>query len=335
MSLIPCITLANATTPVTTIGGSGGGAPIAIFSDIVCSTITCAPTSNLLSAVGIRANPVQNSADVLFTSPAADTLFQMSAIYNGSAEKYDFKLYANPTNTTGVFNMPGITQINFPAGQGNLNISTINGQPPLVGTSVVTSVSSDNFSSIVCTTTGGAVTCRLGAEAASLGGGTTSVFNFNTQINPATSGIISNLTTPLNVTTLQPGWYNITFNGVQLFLAETQTGTPLSSIAYPGSLIEHFIQVNTSLGTSICYLQSSPVVPNPVLGFEVYPQSTFLNLTGSIYVPAGAAVETMYLRTYFNTTEGSAGLTIIGNWCYNIPNSSPENWVTLQKVLKA
>jgi hypothetical protein len=179
------------------------------------------------------------------------------------------------------------------------------------------------------------VTCSLGAKAASLGGGTTSVFNFQTQTNTSVSGIITNLTTPLAVTTLTPGWYNITFNGVQLFLAETQTGTPLSSIAYPGSLIEHFVQVNTSLGTSTCYLQSTPVVPNPALGFIVYPQSTFLNLTGSIYIPAGATIETMYLRTYFNTTEGSSGLTITGSWCYNIPNTSPENWVTLQKVLKA
>lgn len=334
MSFIPCVTLANATTPVTSIGGSSGGAPIAIFSDVVCSTITCAPTT-ATAGVKVQGNPVNGSADVLFTSPNVSTLFQMSAVYNGSAQKYDFKLYADPTNTTGIFNMPGIKKINFPAGQGNLNISTINGQPPLVGTSVVTSVSSDNFSSIVCTTNAGAVTCSLGAKSASLGGGTTSVFNFQTQTNTSVSGIISNLTTPLGVTTLTPGWYNITFNGVQLFVASTQTGTPLSSIAYPGSLIEHFVQVNTSLGTNTCYLQSTPVVPNPALGFVVYPQSTFLNLTGSIYIPAGATIETMYLRTYFNTTEGSSGLTITGSWCYNIPTSSPENWVTLQKVLKA
>jgi hypothetical protein len=200
-------------------------------------------------------------------------------------------------------------------------------------------VNGDAFSSIIATNTAGAVTLSLGAYTAQLPIGASPVFAFQTQKSSGTAGVIADLTSSFGGTAIAGGWYNIIFNGLLLFIAQTSALSPITSVAYPGSLIEHLVQVSYTVGgvtkNSDSFLQSSVVAPNTALSFIVYPQSTFLNLTGSLYIPVGATINSIKLVSYFNTTEGSAGITVQGGWQYGFPGTDPQDYIVLQKVKAA
>jgi hypothetical protein len=336
MSFIPCVTLANLTTPVTSIGGGGGGGSNVSFQNILASTLTVKPASGEYGVTLLANN--NNTAGISFNDKTGlSTAYELYSGLNLASNTYDFILKADAPFATGNVLFQNINTLNTT--NTNLNISTINGAIPATGTGSVNSVTGDTFSSIIATNTAGAVTLELGAYVASLPIGASPLFAFQTQKSSGTAGVIADLTSTFSETALAGGWYNITFNGILLFLAQTSTLSPIGSFAYPGSLIEHLVQVSYTVGgvttNSDSYLQSSAVVPNPAVAFVVYPQSTFLNLTGSLYIPVGATINTIKLVTYFNTTEGSAGIVVQGGWQYGLPGTSPQDFVVLQKVKAA
>ena len=321
--------MANLTTPVSNLGGGGSKQPETDFGTLTCSTLTCAPQANK-AGITLVENSVNNNTSILWTDSNATNLYSFNAIgslSNASMYMYSAGSATGDWNLTG--NMNTLTTTNC-----DMTLSTINGDVPAAGTGSVASCSGDGFS-VVANPTSGAVVLSLNSRAAQLTNpfSSSSVFSFTTNNSEATAGYITDLSTNLSVPTLTPGWYNITFNGFQLFIAQQVNGTSIPSVATPGSLIEHAVVV--ACGTApftkyVTYLQSSPVVGNTTAGGLVYKQDTFLSLTGAVYV--GANPVTMQLFTYYNNVTGVANT---GGWQYRLPSANPSQYVTLQPIVKA
>lgn len=328
MSFIPCVTMANATTPVSNLGGGGSKQPETDFGTLSCSTLTCVPQSTK-AGMTIAQDPSNNAGGILWIASEGNNLYSLNAVGTGSNTAM---VLGGNTLASGIWGFDYITQMTTT--NCDMTLSTINGAVPAAGTGSVASCSGDGFS-VVANPTSGAVVLSLNSRAAQLANPFSSspVFSFATNNSEATAGYITDLSIELNVPTLTPGWYNITFNGFQLFLAQQVNGTSIPSVSTSGSLIEHAIVV--ACGTApftkyVTYLQSSPVVGNSSAGGLVYKQDTFLSLTGAVYV--GANPVTMQLFTYYNNVTGVANT---GGWQYRLPSANPSQYVTLQPIVKA
>lgn len=320
--------MANLTTPVSNLGGGGSKQPETDFGTLTCSTLTCAPEANK-AGITLIENSVNNNTSILWTDSNDTNLYSFNAI--GTLSNASMYLYS-AGSATETWGFDYITQMNTT--NCDMTLSTINGDVPAAGTGSVASCSGDGFS-VVANPTSGAVVLSLNSRAAQLANpfSSSAVFSFATNNSEATAGYITDLSIELSVPTLTPGWYNITFNGFQLFIAQQVNGTSIPSVATSGSLIEHAVVV--ACGTApftkyVTYLQSSPVVGNSTAGGLVYKQDTFLSLTGAVYV--GANPVTMQLFTYYNNVTGVANT---GGWQYRLPSANPSQYVTLQPIVKA
>ena len=320
--------MANATTPVSNLGGGGSKQPETDFGTLTCSTLTCVPQSTK-AGMTIAQDP-NNTGGLLWIAADESNLYSLNAV--GSGSNTSMVLGGN-TLSTGDWNLRYITSMTTT--NCDMTLSTINGATPAAGTGSVASCSGDSFGSVIANPTSGAVVLSLAARAAQLYQpfSSSAVFSFAANNSEETAGFITDLSTELDVPTLQPGWYNITFNGFQLFLAQQVNGTSIPSVASPGSLIEHAIVV--ACGTApftkyTTYLQNLAVVGNTSASGLVYKQDTFLSLSGAVYV--GANPVTMQLFTYYNNVTGGANT---GGWQYRLPAAIPADYVTLQPITKS
>jgi len=349
MSLLPCVTLANSTTPVTNIGGNGGSSkPVSEFSDIVASTITTNPGPGAYGLF-VAGDGVDNIASMEWVGPNSlenPRLYVLQSQPNGG--KFDLTLFADTGPASNrqleLANIRNIVMGNTT--YGNLNVSTVNGGVLQAGTpGAVTAVQGDNFKSILSNPITGVVNVSLNAYATPAPNPGTAVNYFAIQSNYSklTSGsimVVSNGGT-FNPAVLKKGWYTITMNGLRLWIAQTAPSgsigpVPFTTQALPGDLIEHFLVIDCGTsGKTNSNLQSFSVTPNTSLANNVYPQDSYLNLTGTFYVPAGAesgVVPTITLKTYYNAVFNATTTppTYNGIWSYTLPNAANQNWIVIQ-----
>jgi len=346
--------MANLTTPVSNLGGGGGSSrPVTTEADIIASTITLNPTTSTFG-LSVDGN-TNNVAGIQWDGPPSlgnPNLFSIQTINNGT--NFDILIGANAASyDSGTINFVNINNITLgaPAEYGNLVISTVNGSVLQAGTpSAVTSVNGDSFGTIVANPTTGAVKLNLRAAAGPFPNAGTAVNYFSIQgnYNRLTAGTIAVLTnSPVLVASpLKKGWYSYAINGLHLWLAQTaptpSTGPiPFQTQALTGDLIEHTLVItNGDLGNTFSQSQSAAVTPNTSLANIVYPQDSYLNLTGTFYISKGAeagVTPTITLKTYYNAVFNATTTppSYNGIWSYTLPSSKNQDWITIQPIKSA
>jgi len=326
MSFIPCVTLANLTTPVTNVGGGGGGSGT-YPANAMFSTISINPTSGVGITLGdngngysaIYFNNNNNTTDyVLQTQPTANPAIKTMT------------LTANPTTSDSSLSGTTVTTLGFP--NANLNISTINGVlPGGGGAGAVDSVSATAFNSIVASPSTGAVQLSLGALVGAFPITTLGVINL---ASTATVDIVQ-LGTSFSLATFAPGWYSIIIPQMSVCVAQFPVGTPNASAVYPGASIQYQIVCGQTGGqTSTSAIHNYILVPaNNTL---LYAQTTPTTLVGMFYNPvATGSCNTLKLTAFYNPPDAS-GVVAVGYVSHSSPTpTNPGNQIIITPLRSA
>ena len=315
-------------------GGGGGGPAISSFGKLYASSIVLAPTDGTGRAIEIQSDPSINQGAILFTdSTGVSNLYSLLTQYNGAADQYDLAIDSLSAAASGnlIFgNFNG--SINAP--NMDLNISTINGAKVQSGAGAVLSVASSAFKDVLVNPSTGNVALQLGTKQGLCPPVAANPYTFTTNNSVANAGIVfdfNNGTNPgygFDLASLGPGWYQIYIDNFLIQLA--QSGT---NIAYPGSVIQHFIEAGTVGDTPDAAIDHTPILVTS--GNTMYPQSVSKSVRGVFYQPAALGTCTVLrLKAYFNSSDG-AGSGTTGTWSYGPSGSLGNGRVILSPLLNA
>lgn len=327
MSFIPCVTLANLTTPVAGLGtGSGGGGTYPANAQF--STISINPTSGVGITLGDNGN---GYSAIYFNNNANTTDYVLQTQPTANPAIKTMTLTANPATSDSGISGTTVTTLGFP--NANLNISTINGVVPGgAGGGAVDSVNGSAFKSIVASPDIGAVQLSLGALHGAFPITTLGVVNLSV---PNSFVDIVQLGTSFPLSTFSPGWYSIIIPQMSVCVAQFPVGTPNVSAVYPGASIQYQIVCGQTGGqTSTSAIHNYVLVPaNNTL---LYAQTTPTTMVGMFYNPAAlGSCNTLKLTAYYNPPDAS-GVTAVGYVSHSSPTpTTPGNNVVVIPLLSA
>ena len=327
MSFIPCVTLANLTTPVTNVGGGGGGGGTYPANATFSSITTQQPGG----VAGITLIEGATNFNSIYFNSDVDTAYQFRTFPAANPDKRVLEVLANTAGTaTGELRMTTVNQLTAP--DANLSISTINGVVPGGGGGggAVDSVASTAFNSILASPNTGAVQLALGAVKAAFPVTTLGTVNLaNTNLTD-----IVELGGQFNLASFAPGWYGICIPQISVCVGQNPVGTPNLSAVYAGASIQYQIVCGASGGQQ----STSPIhnyVLVPYTNNVLYTQTTPTTMVGIFYQPVATGLcNTLKLKAFYNPPDAS-GITAFGTVAHASPSLSPGTNITILPLVAA
>jgi len=357
MSLLPNVTLANLTTPVTSIGEGGGGGG-AYNPNPSFSTITINPTTlaNGL-ALKVNMNLGARGSVIQFANPdnlSKPNLWNIATSQTG-ALPWDTAINSSPDvlggSSSGKLSFGNWSTITMLGGGAlpstlltvaNIECATINGEVPGGGGAYNPNPS---FSTITLAT-GGAINASQANLAISTingvvpGGSSTSqslpisafpvgTGDFATNIDSASAVLVS--ANPLTaITTLPIGHYSISIPYLNVNAAQSAPGVPVPTTTVPyGTRLTYSIRVGTVPNTAESFLKTVDIIPTTS---GVVTEANLLSPTyATFYNPSAIALDTFAIYCYAALPTGTTGS---GNWSQQLFQSgtAPQDYVTITSL---